>query len=166
MLAQGQSSSAKRGGLVTDVSSGLIFLKNKLFLPVGMFPSTKWFFFIHLRLYSSLFPIGKCSLPPKSFTFNIYRRWLAWYLGRNYQSPLRMPCIIFLRVYSRGGNAYWILFTLLEYYLVFSSFRTTILLPGPKRFNLSDIYIITFALCEQKPLSCSLWSGEHPHWYC
>ena len=27
MLAQGQSSSAKRGGLVTDVSSGLIFLK-------------------------------------------------------------------------------------------------------------------------------------------
>ena len=27
MLAQGQSSSAKRGGLVVDVSSGLIFLK-------------------------------------------------------------------------------------------------------------------------------------------
>ena len=27
MLAQGQSSSAKRGGLATDVSSGLIFLK-------------------------------------------------------------------------------------------------------------------------------------------
>ena len=29
MLAQGQSSSAKRGGLVADVSSGLIFLKKK-----------------------------------------------------------------------------------------------------------------------------------------
>ena len=27
MLAQGQSSSAKRGGLATDVSSGLIFLR-------------------------------------------------------------------------------------------------------------------------------------------
>ena len=27
MLAQGQSSSAKRGGLVADVTSGLIFLK-------------------------------------------------------------------------------------------------------------------------------------------
>ena len=30
MLAQGQSSSAKRGGSVADVSSGLIFLKKKL----------------------------------------------------------------------------------------------------------------------------------------
>ena len=29
MLAQGQSSSAKRGGLVADVSSGLIFLKKR-----------------------------------------------------------------------------------------------------------------------------------------
>ena len=29
MLAQGQSSSAKRGGLAADVSSGLMFLKNK-----------------------------------------------------------------------------------------------------------------------------------------
>ena len=29
MLAQGQSSSAKRGGLAEDVSSGLIFLKRK-----------------------------------------------------------------------------------------------------------------------------------------
>ena len=29
MLAQGQSSSAKRGGLVADVSSGVIFLKKK-----------------------------------------------------------------------------------------------------------------------------------------
>ena len=29
MLAQGQSSSVKRGRLATDVSSGLIFLKNK-----------------------------------------------------------------------------------------------------------------------------------------
>ena len=29
MLAQGQSSSAKRGGLAVDVSSGLIFLKKK-----------------------------------------------------------------------------------------------------------------------------------------
>ena len=29
MLAQGQSSSAKRGGLPADVSSGLIFLKKK-----------------------------------------------------------------------------------------------------------------------------------------
>ena len=29
MLAQGQSSSAKTGGLVADVSSGLIFLKKK-----------------------------------------------------------------------------------------------------------------------------------------
>ena len=29
MLAQDQSSSAKRGGLVVDVSSGLIFLKKK-----------------------------------------------------------------------------------------------------------------------------------------
>ena len=29
MLAQGQSSSAKRGGLVADVSSGLIFLLKK-----------------------------------------------------------------------------------------------------------------------------------------
>ena len=29
MLAQGQSSSAKSGGLAADVSSGLIFLKNK-----------------------------------------------------------------------------------------------------------------------------------------
>ena len=29
MLAQGQSSSEKRGGLVADVSSGLIFLKKK-----------------------------------------------------------------------------------------------------------------------------------------
>ena len=34
MLAQGQSSSAKRGGLAADVSSGLIFLKKKL-LEVG-----------------------------------------------------------------------------------------------------------------------------------
>ena len=30
MLAQGQSSSAKRGGLATDVSSGLIFLKKSV----------------------------------------------------------------------------------------------------------------------------------------
>ena len=30
MLAQGQSSSAKRGGLVADVSSGLIFLQKKI----------------------------------------------------------------------------------------------------------------------------------------
>ena len=29
MLAQGQSSSAKRGGLAADVSSGLVFLKKK-----------------------------------------------------------------------------------------------------------------------------------------
>ena len=29
MLAQGQASSAKRGGLAADVSSGLIFLKKK-----------------------------------------------------------------------------------------------------------------------------------------
>ena len=29
MLTQGQSSSAKRGGLAVDISSGLIFLKNK-----------------------------------------------------------------------------------------------------------------------------------------
>ena len=29
MLAQGQSSSAKKGGLAADVSSGLIFLKKK-----------------------------------------------------------------------------------------------------------------------------------------
>ena len=29
MLAQGQSSSAKSGGLAADVSSGLIFLKKK-----------------------------------------------------------------------------------------------------------------------------------------
>ena len=29
MLAQGQSSSAKRGGLAADVSSGIIFLKTK-----------------------------------------------------------------------------------------------------------------------------------------
>ena len=29
MLAQGQSSSTKRGGEAADVSSGLIFLKNK-----------------------------------------------------------------------------------------------------------------------------------------
>ena len=29
MLAQGQSSSAKRGGLAADVNSGLIFLKKK-----------------------------------------------------------------------------------------------------------------------------------------
>ena len=29
MLAQGQSSSAKRGGLVADVCSGLIFLRKK-----------------------------------------------------------------------------------------------------------------------------------------
>ena len=29
MLAQGHSSSAKRGGLAADVSSGLIFLKKK-----------------------------------------------------------------------------------------------------------------------------------------
>ena len=29
MLAQGQSSSAKRGGLAADVSSGLIFLKKR-----------------------------------------------------------------------------------------------------------------------------------------
>ena len=29
MLAQGQSSSAKRGGLAADVSSGLIFIKRK-----------------------------------------------------------------------------------------------------------------------------------------
>ena len=32
MLAQGQSSSAKRGGLAADVSSGLIFLKKKTHL--------------------------------------------------------------------------------------------------------------------------------------
>ena len=31
MLAQGQSSSAKRGGLAADVSSGLIFLKKDLY---------------------------------------------------------------------------------------------------------------------------------------
>ena len=30
MLGQGQSSSAKSGGLVADVSSGLIFLKKKV----------------------------------------------------------------------------------------------------------------------------------------
>ena len=30
MLAQGQSSSAKRGGLAADVSSGRIFLKEKV----------------------------------------------------------------------------------------------------------------------------------------
>ena len=37
MLAQGQSSSAKRGGLVADVSSGLIFLKkNKCLGSAGL----------------------------------------------------------------------------------------------------------------------------------
>ena len=36
MLAQGQASSAKRGGLAADVSSGLIFLKrNKTNQPTG-----------------------------------------------------------------------------------------------------------------------------------
>ena len=30
MLAQGQSSSAKKGGLVVDVSSGLTFLEKKI----------------------------------------------------------------------------------------------------------------------------------------
>ena len=33
MLAQGQSSSAKGGGLVADVGSGLIFLKKKKKFP-------------------------------------------------------------------------------------------------------------------------------------
>ena len=33
MLAQGQSSLAKRGGLVADVSLGLIFLKRKVPIP-------------------------------------------------------------------------------------------------------------------------------------
>ena len=32
MLAQGQSSSAKRGGSAADVSSGLMFLKKKIII--------------------------------------------------------------------------------------------------------------------------------------
>ena len=36
MLTQGQSSSTKRGGLVTDVSSGLIVLKKKKIIPNEM----------------------------------------------------------------------------------------------------------------------------------
>ena len=44
MLAQGQSSSAKRGGLTADVSSGPIFLKKKkgrvYFPPLGSGPSS------------------------------------------------------------------------------------------------------------------------------
>ena len=35
MLALGQSSSTKRGGLVADVSSGLIFLEKKVICPLN-----------------------------------------------------------------------------------------------------------------------------------
>ena len=39
MLAQGQSSSAKRGGLAVDVSSGLIFLTKKSVLKRREWPT-------------------------------------------------------------------------------------------------------------------------------
>ena len=47
MLAQGQSSSTKRGGLAADLSSGLIFLKNIYIL--------KHFYSIKVFLYKILF---------------------------------------------------------------------------------------------------------------
>ena len=44
MLAQGQSSSAKRGGLVEDISSGLIFLtKKKKFIWEALMLLAKYF---------------------------------------------------------------------------------------------------------------------------
>ena len=44
MLAQGQPSSAKRGGLEADVSSGLIFLKKKKSV------DDTYFYFYHICL--------------------------------------------------------------------------------------------------------------------
>ena len=41
MVAQGQSSSAKRGGLAADVSSGLIFLQKKK-ITVATAPTRVW----------------------------------------------------------------------------------------------------------------------------
>ena len=57
MLAQGQSSSAKRGGLVADVSSGLIFLKRKKQTHKYSYPdkaalnSPKWAF-VHPKTFN------------------------------------------------------------------------------------------------------------------
>ena len=45
MLAQGQSSSAKRGGLAADVSSGVIFLKKKNHMTSGYSPISTEFIF-------------------------------------------------------------------------------------------------------------------------
>ena len=68
MLAQGQSSSAKRGRLVVDVSSGLIFLKkkNKNLSFLRTFPHTfkknyKSFKKISC-LYTSAFSLGKIMM--------------------------------------------------------------------------------------------------------
>ncbi|MCY7109233.1 hypothetical protein, partial [Streptococcus oralis] len=44
MLAQGQSSSAQRGGLAADVSSGLIFLN------LEKKKKEVWFFFLSLHI--------------------------------------------------------------------------------------------------------------------
>ena len=51
MLSQGQSSSAKRGGMVADVSSGLIFLKKQklaalFFAAPDLFTISIGFFFV------------------------------------------------------------------------------------------------------------------------
>lgn len=59
--------------------SNLKFFALLRILSVGMFSSTKW-------SYSIL----DCT---KSFTFNIQKRWLSCFLGKNNQSPLRMAYI-------------------------------------------------------------------------
>ena len=57
MLAQGQSCSAKRGGLAADGSSGLIFHTHKKipsYLLVRKFPQTHLSYYVDATLFESL----------------------------------------------------------------------------------------------------------------
>ena len=69
MLAQGQSSSAKWGGLVAVVSSGLIFLKNKKKrkIPTGLLSKTPEIFLFYFVLSKSKEVFSRKQ--PKSILF-------------------------------------------------------------------------------------------------
>ena len=60
MLAQGQASSTKRGGLVTDVNSGLIFFQKtkKKLIALNFFP---FFLKLHQLSYTPL-TVGSLTL--------------------------------------------------------------------------------------------------------
>ena len=92
MLAQGQSSSAKRGGLAADVSSGLIFLKKrkKGIECSGLRTERWWNLFLW---YDSSFVISDaCSSNTHSFLSST----------AVFPAPVMLPCpYLLLRLQSR-----------------------------------------------------------------